>query len=102
MISAANTTGTTVIFIEDTSYSSMQSLLTQQEMIRALQVITAAPAHIEIDDRPDPLMYKGWITPEQYNKYLYLQLFKSKVKSIKAKGHNYIGDLKTFRRYQRR
>ena len=77
------------------------ALFTRQETLKALQLLQEQ-IFTEIISRPAPLMYKGWMTPEQYGKYLYLQLFKSKVKSIKAKGHNYIGDLKSFRRYQRR
>ena len=102
MISAADTTGTIVILIDDTSCSDMSSLLIQQQLVRAAQEASRLCEAMEFITRPEPLMYKGWMTPEQYNKYLYLQLFKSNVKSIKAKGHNYIGDLKTFRRYQRR
>lgn len=105
MISTADNIDTTVILIDDTSYSNISSLLMQeiqQESIRALQQITTAQAYIEIIERPEPLMYKGWMTPEQYGKYLYLQLFKSRVKSYHMKGKIYIDHLKTFRRYQRR
>lgn len=108
MLCTSDTTATIVILVGAGNYYNSDTndftgvAFDQQEAIRALQMLAAAPPSIEIIARPDPLMYKGYMTPEQYNKYLYLQLFKNKVKSINMKGKIYLDHLKTFRRYQRR